>query len=105
MITHCNHATLDLHICPPPQILSAFSDGLFVSPAVVSASTFARKTEDAYFYHFNHSPKSGPYAAVSQSVREHFSSKRMQPSCNVQGSAKRWAQGLVNLVPGLAFFA
>ena len=51
------------------QILSAFSDGLFVSPAVVSASTFARKTEDAYFYHFNHSHKSGPYAAVSQSSK------------------------------------
>ena len=49
--------------------MSAFSDGLFVSPAVVSASTFARKTEDAYFYHFDHSPKSGPYAAVSQSSK------------------------------------
>ena len=50
----------------PPQILSAFSDGLFVSPAVFSAGSFARKSEDAYFYHFDRSPRSGPYAAVSE---------------------------------------
>ena len=50
----------------PLQILSAFSDGLFVSPAVFSAGSFARKSEDAYFYHFDRSPRSGPYAAVSE---------------------------------------
>ena len=47
------------------QVLSAFSDGLYVSPAVLSAGTFARKTRDTYFYHFEHGPRSGPYAAVS----------------------------------------
>ena len=52
----------------PLQILSAFSDGLFVSPAVFSAGAFARKSKDAYFYHFDHSPRSGPYAAVSHSI-------------------------------------
>ena len=47
------------------QVLSAFSDGLYVSPALFSAGTFARKNKDTYFYHFEHGPRSGPYAAVS----------------------------------------
>jgi hypothetical protein len=47
------------------QILSAFSDGLYVSPSVYSAGTFARKSKNTFFYHFAHRPNGGPYAAVS----------------------------------------
>ena len=48
------------------QVMSAFSDGLYASPAVFSAGTFFRKTKDTYFYHFSHQTKSGPYATVSE---------------------------------------
>ena len=46
------------------QVLSALSDGLYSSPAVFSLGTFYRRTEKAFFYHFAHKTKSGPYSTV-----------------------------------------
>nr|XP_040566770.1 neuroligin-1-like [Lepeophtheirus salmonis] len=44
------------------QVLQAFSDGLYVSPAVFSVGTFFRKSKNTFFYHFSHQTKGGPFS-------------------------------------------
>ena len=46
------------------QVLQAFSDALYVSPAVYSVGTFLRRTKNVYFYHFAHRSKMDPYGLV-----------------------------------------
>ena len=45
-------------------MLQAFSDALYVSPAVYSVGTFLRRTKNVYFYHFAHRSKMDPYGLV-----------------------------------------
>lgn len=47
------------------QVLEAFSDGLYASPAIFSAGTFVRKSKNTFFYHFTHHTKMGAYGQVS----------------------------------------
>ena len=59
----CRFTTSNVYL----QVIQAFSDGLYASPAVYSARNFfqrSSKQQTTFFYHFSHHTKMGPYNQV-----------------------------------------
>ena len=50
------------------QVIQAFSDGLYASPAIFSARKFFQRSnrkKQTFFYHFSHNTKTSPYNQVN----------------------------------------